>query len=139
MNSGTADDRNFSGRFQIRLSPEHHKMLFEYARSLNASMNDIIELALSFAISTENFNSYADDRINGLFGVVGDNHMPLATLAFRNFLSYDQLDSETVRVRVRRRNGSVWGEWIFEADLKKNPNLLAKLKSWDEARNFANM
>ncbi|MBS1098675.1 hypothetical protein JK191_14290 [Gluconobacter sphaericus] len=122
-------EESFSGRFQIRIYPETHKVLSEYARAVNGSMSGVIELALGHCLWDEEFRSYADDYFNGTLIVV-ENGMPKAHLVRRNFLSYVEIDLETVNISIRVLQGSVWKKWSFNADLKQNPTLLEKLKSW---------
>lgn len=124
-------EEGFSGRFQIRIFPETHQVLSEYARGLNASMSDVIELALSFTLKNEQFRAYADDYFHGMIAVI-ENNMPKATLVRRNLLSYEHINHDTLKIHVRVKQGSVWKKWSFDADLKQNPRLLAKLKSWTE-------
>lgn len=122
-------EESFSGRFQIRIYPGTHKLLSEYARAVNGSMSGIIELALARCLRDEKFRSYADDYFNGSF-IVAENGMPKAHLVRRNFVSYEQIAPETVKITIRVLQGSVWKTWSFSANLKENRTLLEKLKSW---------
>jgi hypothetical protein len=122
-------EESFSGRFQIRIYPETHKVLSEYARAVNGSMSGVIELALERCLRDEKFRSDADDYFNGALIVV-ENGMPKAHLVRRNLLSYEEIDHETVNISIRVLQGSVWKKWSFNADLKQNPTLLKKLQSW---------
>lgn len=118
----------FSGRFQIRIPPETHKDLSEYARGFNASMSDVIEQALVFSFKNPKFLEYADDYFHGMISVIEDG-MPKATLVRRNLESYKR-DGDKLKINIRVKQGSVWKKWSFSADLKQNPNLLNRLDSW---------
>lgn len=120
---------SFSGRFQIRISPEKHKQLSELALSVNGSMSQLIELSLEHCLRNEKFRADADDYFNGAVMVV-ENHKPKAHLVRRNLLSYERIDNETVSISIRVRQGSVWKKWSFNADLRCNPTLLKRLQSW---------
>lgn len=124
-------ENSFSGRFQIRINPNTHQMLSEYAHGLNASMSEVIELALNYSLHSEKFRINADEYFHGILSVV-EHGIPKATLVRRNFVSFEQKSQDTVTVCVRVKQGSVWKKWSFDANLNENPHLLRKLESWTE-------
>ena len=124
-------EKNFSGRFQIRIRPDVHECLSEFSKGIDQSMNDVIEVALMFCLynKRQDFLEFADSFMNGSIIVV-ENHMPIANLVRRNFISYSPIDEKKVEININVKKENNWEKMKIIADIQQNRYLLKLLDSW---------
>jgi hypothetical protein len=136
MTNDNGSSKEFSGRFQIRISPDIHMDLLKFANGMNEPMNDIVALAIIYSIrnNSKDFLKFADEYLNG-YHMVKENHMPIATLARRNLISYQNIDEDHIEIEMKVKEGSVWRKRKIIADLRQNVNLLDCLKKWLTPKN----
>lgn len=129
MKDAFNSDREFSGRFQVRIRPDLHKRLFEISNGMNCAINDVIELSADFALNQEEFIYYLDDFVHGIVMVV-ENGFPIASIVRRNLISFSYRDSNNISICIKVKRGSVWLQAQVVADLDQNPRLLGRLQEW---------
>ncbi len=122
---------SFSGRFQIRITPDMHQRLSGFSKGINQSMNDVIEVALMFCLNykQQDFLEFSDSFMNGSI-IVTENHMPIAHLVRRNLISYSIINEKKVEIIIKVKKDSTWGEMKIIADTDQNRKLLEWLNIW---------
>ncbi|MCT2400421.1 type II toxin-antitoxin system HicB family antitoxin [Novosphingobium mangrovi (ex Huang et al. 2023)] len=129
MNNRNSSDREFSGRFQIRINPNLHKRLFDLSNGMNCSINDIIEISSNYSLNNEDFINYLDDYLHGAVMII-NNGMPTAHLVRRNVISFSHVDRNKILITFKVKRGSVWQQAEVLADLEQNPTILRRFKEW---------